>query len=135
MTTTASRFALVAALIGFGAPAWAQAQKFSDEVVFTFTPDAGTKDVVDDLNDIKNNNSNISLRPNASPLAAGATRPRPSTASAPATRAAASSSRAATARPTRSTARSPATVTTTRSASTSRSTAAASSGPGRTTAT
>ncbi len=64
MTTTASRFALVAALIGFGAPAWAQAQKFSDEVVFTFTPDAGTKDVVDDLNDIIRNNSNIALRPN-----------------------------------------------------------------------
>jgi len=62
MKSTASRIALFA-LLAFATPALAQT-KFSDDVVFTFTPDAGTKDVVDDLKDITNNNSNISLRPN-----------------------------------------------------------------------
>ena len=64
MKSPASRIALFAALLALGSPAGAQTPKFSDDAVFTFTPDAGTKDVVDQLADIKNNNSNISLRPN-----------------------------------------------------------------------
>ena len=65
MKSPASRIALFAALLALGSPAGAQTPKFSDDAVFTFTPDAGTKDVVDQLADIKNNNSNISLRPNS----------------------------------------------------------------------
>ena len=59
-----ARLAAFAALLAVGSPLAAQAPKFSDDVVFTFTPDAGTKEVVDGLADIRNNNSNISLRPN-----------------------------------------------------------------------
>ena len=69
MTTTASRIALFAALLALGSPAGAQTPKFSDDAVFTFTPDAGTKDVVDQLADIKNNNSNIFHAPGQSDYA------------------------------------------------------------------
>jgi hypothetical protein len=59
-----TRLAALAALFAACSPLSAATPTFSDDVVFTFTPDAGTKEVVDTLSDIKNNNSNISLRPN-----------------------------------------------------------------------
>ncbi len=65
MISPASRLAVFAALLAVASPAAAQPPEFSDDDVFTFTPDAGTKEVVDDLKNIKDNNSNISLRPNA----------------------------------------------------------------------
>ena len=64
MTHRLAPLAAFFALLAAGASAPAQAPKFSEDAVFTFTPDAGTKDVVDGLGDIANNNSNISLRPN-----------------------------------------------------------------------
>ena len=62
MRSTASRLALLAALVAFGSPAPAQPPKLSDDVVFTFIADAGAKDVLDTLP--KDNNPNIVLRPN-----------------------------------------------------------------------
>ena len=62
MRSTASRLALLAALVAFGSPAPAQAPKFSDDVVFTFIAEAGAKDVLDALP--KDNNPNIVMRPN-----------------------------------------------------------------------